>query len=1279
MKKQLLTIFITAFCFFFQPNSILAQPFGDAVILDKNEYFIARDLSSADFNNDGIDDVAYVTKSNVVGFDDEILGVFISNSLGDFDDLILSTTENGPENVLTIDIDSDNDIDIAASMEDHNRLVYYENDGNGAFSAPKVIADNLENAILSIAGDIDGDDDIDFITTTGKRDTLTILKNNNGSYDVLHTIVVEYIPNNMLFEDVDEDGDMDLVIATSNFAKVHWFENNGSGTFSSGRLIVHNDRGGPNAIAFADINNDNHRDLVVAFTYDSTLVWFQNDGEGNFSNSNSIGYGCRFYRMACVDFDLDADIDIVVSCDASRELFYFNNIGNSNFEKKELPVFQVNDGEDLLAGNFNGDNLPDVLVSSSIDQKIGWYPNIGNGNFGREMELTDNFIGTWDFDVGDINNDGNADLFTASFYDNRLAMYQNRGNGIFSGRESIRSDYQFIRDIELFDIDEDGDLDVVSLYQEDNKVVAFKNDGKGNFEEEVFKDSVLAVEGLSFQDIDGDGKKDMVLRSNAAGWFYYYKNLGEGTFANGVIIDLEIFSPLVGVLSGDIDDDGDIDILGYKDTPGFLYWYNNDGGNYSQNQIDPTFSPYIAKLGDIDDDGDLDIVAIDNIGIIGFTSCIIAIYINDGTGKFLKKSLNYDQPIREFTLVDFEEDGKLEVIGAAYDFFEGVQKLASFEYVNDQLIESFVISDQYGSFGSLYYEDIDNDGDRDIIGSGNELVWIKNLKNSPSLSGQVFFDADNDGKFDNNERGIGQAKVTVTPLALSSYTTPSGYFKFVIDQNNYNISAEIDSNWIQTTQPTTYNILSTDSTFIDTLLFGFSPLNQINDLDIFVTANARTRCRTDVPFSIAYSNSGTSVLSGYITVSNEHLIERIDTSISTIPDSVSGDQLFWKFEDLYPGEGGAISLFYTIADQNFVGDTIVLEAKAIIPVLNNNADQYPVSSNFEGPNKVTICHCTSSSNNPYVVIKVPQSAIDGYGDNDHSLHDCDIIPITDRNNDGKIDKEDCLVEKPTYDNICFTGIFESVVRCSYDPNDKLANPVGEGEEQLTLKDQSIIYTIRFQNTGNDTAYHVAITDSLDSNLDVNTFKFLSASHKSIQVERQIYNQGQGNEYNELQFIFDPILLPDSITDETGSQGFVMFSISPKAGAEENTVLKNKASIVFDRFTEFPIITNTVEHTLVSQLRLPTAIIDRTFTVGIMATPNPFNNQLKVALERPVNMVQSIDLSIVSINGRKLIVIPNTLNNEVIFNTSNLSTGTYWIVAEDGQTKEIVGLRKVIKH
>ncbi|HRD53527.1 MAG TPA: hypothetical protein PKY96_12845, partial [Flavobacteriales bacterium] len=109
---------------------------------------------------------------------------------------------------------------------------------------------------------------------------------------------------------------------------------------------------------------------------------------------------------------------------------------------------------------------------------------------------------------------------------------------------------------------------------------------------------------------------------------------------------------------------------------------------------------------------------------------------------------------------------------------------------------------------------------------------------------------------------------------------------------------------------------------------------------------------------------------------------------------------------------------------------------------------------------------------------------------------------------------------------------------SYDPNDKTAVTSSHLSDALYFIDQDewINYTIRFQNTGTDTAFNVVITDTLAPTLDPGTFDLLVTSHTCTP---QLTGQGV------LRFLFPNIQLPDSNANELRSHGLVQFRIRPR--------------------------------------------------------------------------------------------------------------------------------------
>ena len=149
---------------------------------------------------------------------------------------------------------------------------------------------------------------------------------------------------------------------------------------------------------------------------------------------------------------------------------------------------------------------------------------------------------------------------------------------------------------------------------------------------------------------------------------------------------------------------------------------------------------------------------------------------------------------------------------------------------------------------------------------------------------------------------------------------------------------------------------------------------------------------------------------------------------------------------------------------------------------------------------------------------------------------------------------------------------------SYDPNDKLARPLGITEEAIILPDTRLNYKIRFQNTGNDTAFKVVLVDTLTQWADLGSMQIDGGSHP---YTFSLSGVGQP----VLTFTFDPIVLPDSNVNEPESHGHISFSFNLIDGIPLETPIHNFADIYFD-FNP-PIRTNTVSH-LVSD-RIPEAI------------------------------------------------------------------------------------------
>ncbi len=155
-----------------------------------------------------------------------------------------------------------------------------------------------------------------------------------------------------------------------------------------------------------------------------------------------------------------------------------------------------------------------------------------------------------------------------------------------------------------------------------------------------------------------------------------------------------------------------------------------------------------------------------------------------------------------------------------------------------------------------------------------------------------------------------------------------------------------------------------------------------------------------------------------------------------------------------------------------------------------------------------------------------------------------------------------------------TFYLSETLRCAVDPNDKQVLPRRDEPtmSNYTRFDETLLYTVRFQNTGNDTALTVRIEDRLSADLDWETVKPVAASHP--------YTMNLGSN-GLLTFLFEDINLVDSITNEPGSHGFVRFEVQLREGLTDFSRVSNTAGIFFD--LNAPVITNTVTTTAVEFL------------------------------------------------------------------------------------------------
>ncbi len=394
------------------------------------------------------------------------------------------------------------------------------------------------------------------------------------------------------------------------------------------------------------------------------------------------------------------------------------------------------------------------------------------------------------------------------------------------------------------------------------------------------------------------------------------------------------------------------------------------------------------------------------------------------------------------------------------------------------------------------------------------------------ISGDVFYDTNENGIQDSLEYGIGQWPISFVPTDNIAVTDQDGsYFQIGNQGAQFVVEPILDPEWIITTDSMAYSFRyfnwGIDNINKD---FGLVHSGEVHDMEV-VLSSELTRCNTEVPFYLDYVNKGSVIEAGQIVLALDPQVN----FISATPNysEIDNNIVIWNYEDLRPFENRRIELILEAPDETATGNFI-----------NFTTEILRDSSNV-------------------------------------------IVPAS-------------------------SDFYESLVRCSYDPNDKGVTPKGEGiNNELLINDLTLDYLIRFQNTGNDVAIDVSIKDTLDDNLDWSTFKVLSTSH-----QLQTYIDGPA-----IEFLFKDIYLIDSLTNEPESHGFIRYRINAKADIQPGTTVENTAYIIFDQ--NAPIITNTTKSTFVDKITSTYEFLK----LGIKIYPNPAQNILHIESDYPIQHYQ----------------------------------------------------------
>ena len=480
------------------------------------------------------------------------------------------------------------------------------------------------------------------------------------------------------------------------------------------------------------------------------------------------------------------------------------------------------------------------------------------------------------------------------------------------------------------------------------------------------------------------------------------------------------------------------------------------------------------------------------------------------------------------------------------------------------------------------------------------------------LSGRAYWDLNQNHQFDGDDQPMAGYAVDVQPGNYYATTDSLGFYRLAVDSGVYTLNLIVPEKRgfaVQRQHPPaevgytfSTDTLTEPSNQLDFAYFGEPRPHLSVDLD----AGRRRRCFTGVT-TVSYRNEGLlSAPSARVQIQYpEHVV-----AFSSTPawDERDGNVLTYYVGDLSPDQSGRIVIRDSVVcgDESIRGLTQCTEAR-IFPTNNR-----PLDPRWDQSETTVDAYC---QDNGFVRIRLkntgPEAMADSaafriYLDGELAYHsnyqlsagdslilsvpslgktlrtEADLTAFHPDKTMNTVTVEGCGGSETTtistglvnsYSQNDEEDAFElscSPIVDSYDPNDKQVVPTGIREEHFTQEESELEYTIRFQNTGTDTAYTVVIVDTLSEHLDLSTLRLGVASHP---VEWTLSGRG----VPVLTWRFNQIDLPDSNRNEPASHGFVKFKIAMKKELPRGTMVANQAGIYFDYNS--PIITNATFNTV----------------------------------------------------------------------------------------------------
>jgi uncharacterized repeat protein (TIGR01451 family) len=348
--------------------------------------------------------------------------------------------------------------------------------------------------------------------------------------------------------------------------------------------------------------------------------------------------------VALADLDSDGDLDLVGTSQGDSMVVWWENVAGDGSAWTGHFVDPYFDQASAVApADIDGDGDVDLLGGTvgSANRDIVWWENVYGDGSVWQATILDNYpynpyFHSREIAGADIDGDGDIDVLNAMPNGSvNLSWWENIDRG--SDWQGHRVDsFAGAWAVETADVDGDGDLDVLSASESSHTIAWWENTDDGDYGSvwamHAITDAFGGAHDIAVGDVDGDGDPDILGSASISNTVAWWENVdqtdpgtGDGSVWEGHIVN-DDFGGANAVELVDMDGDGALDILAAATISDTVAWWGNtagDGSTWTVHIMDTAFDgAFDITAGDVDGDGNLEPfgVAYDGDIIAGWTN-----------------------------------------------------------------------------------------------------------------------------------------------------------------------------------------------------------------------------------------------------------------------------------------------------------------------------------------------------------------------------------------------------------------------------------------------------------------------------------------------------------------------------------------------------------------------------------------------------------------------------------------------------------------------------------